>query len=213
MESEPEEFSILDYARHHGLTIDHTKDNIPELLSTTWLRQIDQPAWDGVDLLKDCPPLKEPKIQCGKEAASLLASIMKPPSAPLRSYELEDYNYYRSFKMDLPILKADHAADMAKLENWSGVPVPKPQPIKQPEPENGDAFSCLTGVVARCENAARHEKMHVSREALMTLQSLMKPPIVTDQMRADFYASEMVRPSVRLNFSVEARLTDAATYI
>ena len=98
--------------------------------------------------------------------------------------------------MEMPILKADYASDMAKLKNWAGVHLPKPRPMKQMEPEDGLSFSGLTGLVEKCENAARHEKLHTSREVLMTLQSVIKAPIVTHKMRQGFLESDRIKAKV-----------------
>ncbi|KAL9121366.1 MAG: hypothetical protein Q9187_002080 [Circinaria calcarea] len=106
--------SILEYARYHGLAIDHRA--IHPLQSLTHTPSLpdaqDSPKLFEIDV--SCGSLAPERLSVSKEAASLLSSIRETPSGDCEFDVgvLTNPRRVRNLKMELPLLLTDPALDL-----------------------------------------------------------------------------------------------------
>jgi hypothetical protein len=183
--------SLLDYARFHGLAIDHLHQDILSLLPSDVLTCDEDATLPEFRLpdLDRLPP--EPKFQLNSKAASLLASSIRPPPAPHWANTLPDHHKVKKLKLEQPLLRTDHEKDMERIR------YPKPTrigamnlvPIEVDE-DRGEGFAWpqeTIDLAAVWDKDASQEKLQTTREVLKTLQDALRP-VYTAQMHEEIMA-------------------------
>lgn len=112
--------SVVEYARFHGLAIDHTAEDILTYLShlSTELRpeenDLSVPEPDFSAFKHD---LQEPKLQLSREASMLLAESIKDP-CPVIDWDhlLPKRHRIEDLKLEEPLLATDHETDVRSFK-------------------------------------------------------------------------------------------------
>ena len=178
--------SLLDYARFHGLAIDHLHQDILSYFSSCTFTCDEDEIFPEFRLpdLGGLPP--EPKFRLNGKAASLLASSIRPPPAPHWSDALSDHHKVKNLKLDLPVLRTDHDTDMEKIRHHKPTKIGAMGlvPIEvDDDRDEGLAWSQETiGLTALWDEKASKERLQTTREVLKALQDTLRP-VYTAQMQ------------------------------
>lgn len=195
--------SVVEYARFHGLAIDHTTEDI-----LTHLSQLSTEFHPGENDLSLPDPdytvfkhdLQEPKLQLSREASMLLAESIKDPCPVLdwdhllpRRHRIDD------LKLEEPLLATDHETDVRSFKRSalrardSHVLLAQLTPNKcctdnDFEKEWDDIVSGRSlGVV---KEQLKQEKVHTMRDSLVRLSEALKHDS-TDEEREEAMSKDL----------------------
>jgi hypothetical protein len=182
---EQEMLALMEYARFHGLTQDHRA--VPPLFSASipsppadYLLQFSDP--------EDVPHLALPptfttqeKLFLDREAAALLSACMWNAEVKLSQKELSicaGRRRGKGLKMELPILRTDHELDMRSfgcqvVPDLSGNNIP----FEGVDEENDEGLSWPSASLDLpkiFEEKAKGEKLEVSKDAILRLQTIIR---------------------------------------
>lgn len=106
--------SLIDYARFYGLAVNHLE--VDPLVDLSALGDVHIGLEDGPQLFKiddTSGKVPEERLAIGRDEALLLGSL-KAPSVHTLSFEgiVLDHHRVRNMKLELPMLRSDHEADM-----------------------------------------------------------------------------------------------------
>lgn len=199
MEHEIEESSLLDYARFHGLAIDHT-------LEDDDIFQYRRPS--SIELLSDLgDPEDAPagglpkdftiaeKLSLDVDARSFLASvILLQNSTSENLLSRLDIRSRKHSKIDLPLLRTDHELDVTLFKRhrveedfWSDL-----QAMEVDE-ENDEGLSWpvqYDNLPAFYSNQCEGEKLEASKECMLWLQSTLSVGTMVDDLH-ERYETEL----------------------
>lgn len=113
---------VLDYARRHGLAIDHRAERLESYLASC--ARCLPPMVDGLPEFEALSPQslfqEEERFELSQEASRILAQAVRSPTKPGWDYLIEDPHKTEKLKLEVPLLRADHMRDMkwfrSKLE-------------------------------------------------------------------------------------------------
>ena len=114
--------SVLEYARFHGIAIDHRSEDVLKLLHQHTFLRSGSPADADVevpelDFSQFAPPPEEPKLQLSRGGTEILAQSIRPPEYRLRWDDfLPDPHWKKKLKIEAPLLLTDHEADVADFK-------------------------------------------------------------------------------------------------
>lgn len=180
--------SLLDYARFHGIAIDHQ--------TITPLDQVPQPHESINDTLADPPDvpsidpskfhstleqeLRSEKLEIPKDAARLLSSVVQAASRKSIDIDwnsfLPDRHRIRKLKLDLPLLKRDFdlsTSPAARAERIALDPVQLQLPREEVEDEHDEGLvfpKQYIDLSDRIWKEVSTERLDCSREDLELLQ-------------------------------------------
>ena len=182
---EEEQLTLLNYARFHGLASDHRA--VPPLLSSSIpsppqdsLLQLADP--EGVPYLEQLATLStQEKLFLDREAAALLSTCMWNVEHELTREDLSvsaGQKRAKGLKVELPILRTDHELDM---RNFSRQVVPDLScdniPFEEVNEQNDEGVSwplASLDLARQFNEKLRSEKLEVSRDAILYLQSIIR---------------------------------------
>ena len=197
--TEEDEPSLLEYARFHGLTIDHRSINPLEYCSLeTGLAEPELIEAEDSDLFEITAGQTEPpheKLTIGKDALALLSSVSKPQSLELDDQFLPPKTHrIQDLKMELPLLRTDHELDMLEYPHRL-VPdlAHEHLPFEKVEDEQDESLEWPSSyhklpqeMDARCAS----EKLVISKDTIIFLQEALnhlgpdgKPPRFDDELK------------------------------
>ncbi|ETI20770.1 hypothetical protein G647_07112 [Cladophialophora carrionii CBS 160.54] len=177
--------SVLDYARSHGLALDHTAEDLSNSLPCPPLVMFeDEAELPEPDFSLFANELLEPKLQISQKGGILLAeSIRDPPVVIDWDHFLPDRHRVRKLKIEEPVLVGDHQADFLRfqretashrnadqyLETCSLISSTSDQDLEKEwdDIQSGNA-------ARRVENELADERCHTTKEALIHLSCLLK---------------------------------------
>lgn len=186
--------SLTEYARFHGLADNHLGEDLRRLFPSGLLSCSDT-RLPEFELPKDerLPP--EPKFRLSRKAACLLASSVKPPSAPSWSYTLPDHRRVQKLKVEQPILKSDHDSDMRKVRCRKPFKLEAINlvPMEMDEVEDEEGLACsprIRELAAQWDKKIAAEKLQTTREVLKALQDALRP-VYTPHMHEAIIGEEL----------------------
>ena len=180
LESSATEPSLIDYARYHGLAVDHQCRDLKRLLSSEVL--VDDNDASFQHLMANMEPviLKEEKFRLERKAATKLASCLRPPPFPRCVYGLSDVRLSKKLKLEEPLLStaSDHCARKHSGPDLLKKKVRDMGQIKVNEDEGeGLQWPLKTSQLSsEWDYKLRHEKLQVSHGTINALQEMLKPP-------------------------------------
>lgn len=187
--------SVLEYARFHGLATDHSSEDLSGYLChvsrpNKCVREEDF-AFPDPDFTAFANALEEPKLHLSREATILLAESITDPR-PKIHWEgiLPDPHRWSRLRVEEPLLARDHDLDMAAFRQ-------KPAGFSHPgllledttqfKTAFDDSYKeewddILTGRNLKdVQESLNHEKVHATREALMSLSDARDGPLAEDE--------------------------------
>lgn len=173
--------SLLEYARFHGLAVDHAAVDLFKPLSQSCFHFLttveDSPNLPSLTLQK--PVDVTEKIQASKETAQLLSSVLREPSKPSLDALLPNVHRVRDLKQELPLLKTDHNYHVSSFKKRATVPSLFKYQIPHVEiDEENDGGLTWPVAYHRCnEQLVRKldsEKLDSTREVLLFIQNSLR---------------------------------------
>ncbi|KAF1936475.1 hypothetical protein EJ02DRAFT_413939 [Clathrospora elynae] len=199
---EEEEPSVLEYARSHGACVDYTTErlrisdvNLPS--NDTFDRDI----WDPSDasITNAISGLTKERLEVNMDAALLLKAIHSFQEAPAKDYlAAEKRKWMLSLKQELPVIRSDYQLD---LLNFGSAAMPDFKNLRIPNEitneENDEGFewpSKYSAYPAQCDEQAKAEKLAVSRDVLVHLQTSIRDTYTPDD--SESIKAETLNPYV-----------------
>lgn len=168
---------LIEYARYHGLAVDHRAyDLLAELPPVTDF-EATQDDFEGLlsfflPATKDI--LAEPRFQLNSRERVLLANSIKAPAAPDWKNLLPDHHRIDNLKLEMPLLLADHAADMRSLSGRTTlVHEDLTVPLEAIDEENDEGLSWPSkylSLAADWHAKIAREKLSTTKEAMLHLR-------------------------------------------
>lgn len=171
--------SIIDYARFHGLSIDHLSQDDDKCLLQAMATKSKERAVPEfrVPHAGDIPP--EPKFRLDRKAASLLSSCLQSPPKPDWPKILPDHRRAKRLKIEQPVLRTDHAADMKKIRCRELPKISPPRPVFVNKAKlQGQCLAWPTRIRALSANWDKKiaaEKLRMSWAVFKALQDTLNP--------------------------------------
>ncbi|OCT44423.1 hypothetical protein CLCR_05421 [Cladophialophora carrionii] len=203
--------SVLDYARSHGLALDHTAEDLFDALPCSPLvMSEDEAELPEPDFSLFANELLEPKLQISQKGGILLAeSIRDPPVVIDWDHFLPDRHRVRKLKIEEPVLVGDHQTDFLRFKRLAASQRNADQYLEtcslisstsdhDLEKEWDDIQS--GNAVRRVENELADERCHTTKEALIHLSCLLKNNLTDetkDEILKGFFPSCEVRSDAR----------------
>lgn len=187
--------SVVEYARFHGLAVEHLKQDIHRYFHSHTLKPVEDGILPKLKLPHAGTIPSEPKFKLDSKSAYLLASSLKPLPAPEWSNMLSDYRQIKTLKLELPVLTTDHEADMnrirsrkpRKLEPLNLMPIEIDEDLAWPLE--------MKNLTAIWDKKLADEKLQTTREVLKTLQDTLRP-VHTSQMHEAIIAEDLAYSKV-----------------
>jgi hypothetical protein len=181
--------SLLEYARFHGLALNHLHfDHFEDLRNAPDTVDLSDPA--SLPILEFTAPPREDDIQCSREVATFIASAVKIPALPSLESMLPRHCKTPDFKMDLPLLKTDHDQDMREFgvkEDASATMVNLIFiEIDEAKDEGFSWPAWYEEYPKKCMKALYEEKLDIPKETILYLQTLRRRELKTEDMNAIF---------------------------
>ncbi|KIY01873.1 uncharacterized protein Z520_02011 [Fonsecaea multimorphosa CBS 102226] len=183
--------SVLEYARFHGLAVDHTSEDLLENLSPLPLRAIE----DG-QLLPDpnfsvfADNVAEPKLQLTRWEGSMLAeSIRNHDSVVNWSNFLPERHRVRNLKVEEPLLAGDHESDVRRFRREASSHVDTEHLFETcslissaSEQDFEDEWNDIQSghALREVEQELEDERCNTTKEALLHLSASLKDPLSAD---------------------------------
>ena len=208
--SEELEPTVLEYARHYGIALDHLgRDPLHECPPPeNILAQLEDPP-GAFRIDKSIGSLPLERLSATTEAVVLLNSItgLGQQSSGFDKDIAWDVHRFRNIKLEWPILLTDHELD---LQNFAPRIVPDlenehlPLEILDDEADEGLNWpSVYYGLSEKFFNEARAEKLDPSKDALLYLQDVLRS-IPNDRDAAKFEHDGLLYKKVSRGLSSEA---------
>ncbi|KAH7395083.1 hypothetical protein DE146DRAFT_615958 [Phaeosphaeria sp. MPI-PUGE-AT-0046c] len=181
LDHEDEDWTALDYARHHELTIKYDSGHVS--YGDLPVPADNQDDWSpgdlsDVNIADKVSTLTRERLIVSKDAAMLLRAMHELQHAPSSAEGAEDrYKWMLSLKQELPLLKTDHELDLISF----GKPaLPVLGDLKIPSEilneDNDEGFDWPAKYLAypeQCDKQIKAEKLAVSRDVLLHLQEAL----------------------------------------
>ena len=187
--------SALDYARWHGLAIDHTAENLLTSISqlTYTLTELEAKLPDP-DFSLISSELTEPKLQLSHQGGALLSASIRAshPTIVWNSVFPEPHRLSK-FKLDEPLLAGDHETDVRRFRREASSFKDGEILLDSCSPITSDADQYLEdewndiasgNAVRKVEQELQDERCHTTKGALLHLSDSLKNKL-TDELRAD----------------------------
>jgi hypothetical protein len=183
MDSYEEEWSALEYARHHGLCKPYndgvTYDgSLPAFTNNTFDLDLSDPSEDSVT--NSVTALIRERLAVSRDAALLLKSIHELQDAlPAEVTITERHRWMLDLKQELPLLRTDNELDLLSFGNAAMPDLSHANiPFEVVHEDNDEGFDWpmkyTTYTAAQCEEQIRAEKLVVSKEVLLHLQDAIR---------------------------------------
>ena len=181
--SDPRGLTVLEWARHCGLTTDYRASDLDDQIPPADLEHIgSQGTLDlpGSVLQKMKINLNE-RIQLNGGAQALFVASIKQPPAPASSEFLPGLHRIRNLKLELPLLAADHGGATQRSMPWSTLDIESLFDESWADmDEMGMQGLNLSwkyfDVATRWEKEVNQERLSTPREVLLYLQKILKDP-------------------------------------
>ena len=175
--------SVLEYARFHGLTLDHTKfDPFGALEKSTdaYPDDNDLPQIKFSDLA-----LKPERLAVSKDDLRFLSACLEKPTRPdFRDVLKTRWDHAQELRMELPMHRRDPKLEMtdyfSSLEQWKeefcrpgSLPMPDEDSVNPTSPK-------LDAVAAEVHRSLTSEKLVLSKDDMLFLQKCLKAPSYRD---------------------------------
>ena len=175
-----EEQSILEYARFHGLTIDHTKLDPFENLERPSKPYPDDSHLPQINFADFVP--KPERLTITKNDLRYLSAALETPAKPdLGDLLMTRWHVAQDLRMELPLHHKDPQVNVTSY--FSGLKRWKQEFYDSKATENtpsksrkATASPKLNALCARVQNALASERLVFSKEDMLFLQQCMKPP-------------------------------------
>ena len=206
--------TLVEYARHHGLTV-----NPSSLNPLTFLKELcplpilghDTSQLSEPDFTVKPKTLQEDKLQISPEATTLLSECMRMSDLP----PVEDYlptpSRKGSLRMELPMLISDHIKDMRwfrkRLDLDKMLEVCKESPLASKEQGFLDITEEAEATVRRLENQLANERLHIKKDVVSALTEYVQDSwsIHDDE---EFLRRELIQPKVLVCLIHEVLISD-----
>ena len=204
-----EDFDLVEYARFYGLCEDFTKFNAlgnfkSHLQPVDIIQDLEDPISTGSAQFLDETDLKE-RINVDRDAAGYLkwvSQLQQERPSEEELFQLEQ-NRVLWHKVEIPLLKTDHELDMyAFYRSQRSDELPNYQiPLEQLNDEADDGMawpSSCNGLPARYDEELAAEKISVTRDILLQLQSNIKDGFTAEDEQSIITAALPDRTSKEL---------------
>jgi hypothetical protein len=192
--------SLIEYARFHGLAVDHTSHENASLLEHSSLREMRRAKMPEFKISDTGHLPPEPKFRLNRTAVSLLSSALQPPPMPDWSSMLSDHQRAKKLKLERPALRTDHDTDMKKFRCRR---LPSMESLHLPFFVAGQRRGQRFDWPASIRNNARkwnekitEEKLQTTWEVLKFLQDTIRP-IHDPQRLESLYRDDLASTTVR----------------
>jgi hypothetical protein len=198
------DFSLVQYARYHGLAIDHQADDLLEdyseeaildlELASPKLPEFEVPPFEGL--------LNEPKFTLDDRGRVLLASCIRCPDAPSCRDALPRHHSIRNLKLELPLLMTDHTLDMRRFTSRPSFELRDLDlGLFVPDSNMNDILPWPAeesfNLAPNWDKEMAREKLRVSKEALLYVQDTLRikcePTLFTELMKENLEYQEVSR--------------------
>lgn len=206
------DLSVLKYARFHGLTIDHTTEDVLATLSDLDFsldfhdNDASLPEFDFSAFAHD---VKEPKLQLSRRGTLLLAESVKAPCSTVHwENVLPPRHRVRNLKIEEPILAGDHRTHVANFHREAKASLNPKRFLEQcvrTTITTGEDFQdewddILSGRSWKgVEERLAKDKIQISKEALACLRNCSKDTLRSSEIDEILAESVQVKP-VPLHF-------------
>jgi hypothetical protein len=204
MDSDEEEWSTLDYARHHGLCKPYnegvTYDGSLQVLTNDTF-DLDLSNLSNDSITNSVNTLIRERLAVSRDAALLLKSIHELQEAPPTDTTIaERHRWMSDLKQELPILRTDNELDLLNFGNTAmpdlnHVNIPF-EVIHEDNDEGFDWPAKYTTYPTQCEDQIKAEKLVVSKDVLLQLHDAIRDPFTSqdlNQMEDEGLRSRSVR--------------------
>lgn len=199
LDPDDENWTTLEYARRYELTRKYDNDGISygglPVPTDDWFEwSFGFPS--DANIMDSVTTLTKERLAVSKEAAVLLRAVHDLQQAPAVQEPVADhYEWVRSLKQELPILKTDNELDLLSFGSHA---MPASKDMKMPsealDEENDEGLEWPTKYMtypAQYDRQIKAEKLAVSREVLLHLQDAL-----ADRFTAED-AEELVEQSLQ----------------
>ena len=178
--SRNDEPSVLEYARFYGLALDHRSPDPQSALSQDLHGILSVDESELLDITKDIEIPATERLECGRDAAKYLASIINAKSYPrsVGDYHLPKIHRIRDLKLEPPLLRSDHELDM---RYFGGRMVPdlssEHLPLENVNEERDEGLgwpSSYYEFYANLSAKSFKEKLTVSKDVLLYLRDVLQ---------------------------------------
>ncbi len=196
---EEDEPSVLEYARLHGICIDHTMELLPSGDLQAALEATIDPDFQvpsDASITSAIIDMTRERLAINKDAALLLRSVLDMQKASLsNSFATEKRTWKTSLKQEPPLLQTDNELD---LLSFGSAALPDLRDLKIPfeitdeERDEGLKWpSKYHSYPAQCDEQAKAEKITISREVLVYLQDAVRDTYLPED--SEIIKSESLR--------------------
>ncbi|EXJ68732.1 uncharacterized protein A1O5_08526 [Cladophialophora psammophila CBS 110553] len=200
--------SVLEYARFHGLAIDHTSEDLVTYISQLPLRAVeDDQQLSDLDFSTFSDKFVEPKLRLSQQATSSLAeSVLDHYPSINWSHFLPDRHRVQNLKIEEPLLAGDHQTDVRRFRREALSHVDTEEFFEMCSlissasgQDFQDEWNDIQSGHARrgVEQELEDERCHTTKEALVHLSDSLKDP-VSEEMKATILDSFLpMKPRAR----------------
>lgn len=171
--------SILEYARYHGLTIDHCAIHPLQSIADTRSLPDTQDSPKLFEIDASCGSLAPERLSVSKEAAALLSSIRETPPGDCEFDVslLTNPRRVRNLKMEIPLLLTDPALDLRDFREQA-IPdlAAEHLPLEKVDEELDEGLTWplrYENLYRQAIEKSESEKPTYSRETLLYLQNTL----------------------------------------
>jgi hypothetical protein len=190
MEFDEEEWSPLDYARHHGLCKPYYDEvtyggSLPVLTTDNFNQDLEDLS--NASVTNSVNALTRERLAMSRDAALLLKSLQEWQEAPpADSITADRYRWVYGLKQELPILQTDNELDLlnfgdATMPDLSHVNIPF-EVVHEDRDEGFEWPAKYLTYQAQCEEQINAERLIVSRDVLLQLQDAVRDSFTSQDL-------------------------------
>jgi hypothetical protein len=190
MDSDDEEPSPLDYARHHELCQPYYEepiycDNLPLVTRDIFDRDLRDPSNESI--INSVNALIKERLTLSRDAMLLLKAMHHPEELPPIEVSTKDrHRWMLDLKQELPILRTDTELDLlsfgdASIPDLRYVNIPS-EIIHNDSDEGFEWPAKYMAYPSQCEAKIKAEKLVVSRDVLMHLQDTIRDSFTSQDL-------------------------------
>ena len=205
--------SLSEYARFHGLAIDHRTNGF--LGDLTTILHPETLQHDLTDLPSFLPPpikdvLTEPRFQLNSRERTLLISSITAPVVPSWEDVLPRSHRVASLKLEIPLLTSDHAAELRNFTERPSLDLNDLNVLLEPvDHDNNEDVSWPSkyiGFAAEWDAKPLQERLLTTKRAVTYLQTALQDTY-TPELHKAILDEALSYVKASRSFSINFRLT------
>ena len=171
--------SVIEYARSHGIVIDHTTIDPLQDLDALQISSANDSHLPQLALSEFRP--KPERLRVTKDAAKFLSQACTPPERSGPEAFLTARERVKELKLELPLLRTDHEADMRNyrqaVRNNPEEYFPSPQDAERKLREMSTSVGFEEDIRSQMKSRISAGKPRFSKAALLYLQNSIACPL------------------------------------